>query len=118
MAAEPGRGAGRCATGRGAGPRRAHVARPPKKTLPAGCREQFAPRVSHDSRLYSAVRRDPRGGCGGGPGLGAALPGGEMSLTAESHRVPLSDGNSIPLLGLGTYADPQKVSPGPGVPRR
>ncbi|XP_042693529.1 aldo-keto reductase family 1 member D1 isoform X1 [Centrocercus urophasianus] len=31
-----------------------------------------------------------------------------MSLTAESHRVPLSDGNSIPLLGLGTYADPQK----------
>ncbi|KAF4787563.1 3-oxo-5-beta-steroid 4-dehydrogenase [Turdus rufiventris] len=31
-----------------------------------------------------------------------------MNLTAESHRVPLSDGNSIPLLGLGTYADPQK----------
>ena len=41
-----------------------------------------------------------------------------MSLTAESHRVPLSDGNSIPLLGLGTYADPQKVSPSPGLPRR
>lgn len=40
-----------------------------------------------------------------------------MNLTAESHRVPLSDGNSIPLLGLGTYADPQKVSPGaPGRP--
>lgn len=53
-----------------------------------------------------------RGGCGGGPGLGAALPGGTMSLTAESHRVPLSDGNSIPLLGLGTYADPQKTPKG------
>uniref|UniRef100_A0A8V0YLJ7 Aldo-keto reductase family 1 member D1 n=2 Tax=Phasianidae TaxID=9005 RepID=A0A8V0YLJ7_CHICK len=35
-----------------------------------------------------------------------------MSLTAESHRVPLSDGNSIPLLGLGTYADPQKTPKG------
>lgn len=58
VAAEPGRGAGRCATGRGAGPRRAHVARPPKKTLPAGGRGQFAPRVSHDRRRYGAVRRD------------------------------------------------------------
>ncbi|KAI6079868.1 3-oxo-5-beta-steroid 4-dehydrogenase [Aix galericulata] len=35
-----------------------------------------------------------------------------MNLTAESHRVPLSDGNSIPLLGLGTYADPQKTPKG------
>lgn len=32
-----------------------------------------------------------------------------MNLTAESHRIPLSDGNSIPLLGLGTYGDPQTV---------
>ncbi|XP_067164168.1 aldo-keto reductase family 1 member D1 isoform X3 [Apteryx mantelli] len=35
-----------------------------------------------------------------------------MSLTAERHRIPLSDGNSIPLLGLGTYADPQKTPKG------
>ncbi|XP_068046887.1 aldo-keto reductase family 1 member D1 isoform X2 [Anomalospiza imberbis] len=35
-----------------------------------------------------------------------------MNLTAESHRIPLSDGNSIPLLGLGTYADPQKTPKG------
>ncbi|XP_057276574.1 aldo-keto reductase family 1 member D1 [Pezoporus wallicus] len=35
-----------------------------------------------------------------------------MNLTAENHRVPLSDGNSIPLLGLGTYADPQKTPKG------
>ena len=32
-----------------------------------------------------------------------------MDLTAESHTVPLSDGNRIPLLGLGTYADPRTV---------
>lgn len=32
-----------------------------------------------------------------------------MNLTAESHRIPLSNGNSIPLLGLGTYGDPQTV---------
>lgn len=32
-----------------------------------------------------------------------------MYLTAESHRIPLSDGNHIPLLGLGTYGDPQTV---------
>ncbi|XP_041794964.1 aldo-keto reductase family 1 member D1-like isoform X1 [Chelmon rostratus] len=29
-----------------------------------------------------------------------------MNLTAGSHRIPLSDGNHIPLLGLGTYGDP------------
>ncbi|XP_039891674.1 aldo-keto reductase family 1 member D1-like isoform X2 [Simochromis diagramma] len=35
-----------------------------------------------------------------------------MELTAESHSIPLSDGNSIPLIGLGTYADPQKTPKG------
>ncbi|XP_059181815.1 aldo-keto reductase family 1 member D1-like [Centropristis striata] len=30
-----------------------------------------------------------------------------MDLTAESHSIPLSDGNSMPLIGLGTYADPR-----------
>ncbi|XP_029350806.1 3-oxo-5-beta-steroid 4-dehydrogenase isoform X2 [Echeneis naucrates] len=29
-----------------------------------------------------------------------------MKLTAESHSIPLRDGNSIPLIGLGTYGDP------------
>lgn len=33
-----------------------------------------------------------------------------MELTAESHSIPLSDGNSMPLIGLGTYGDPRKVS--------
>lgn len=33
-----------------------------------------------------------------------------MNLTAENHRVLLNDGNTIPLIGLGTYADPKKVS--------
>lgn len=32
-----------------------------------------------------------------------------MSLTAGSHSIPLSDGNRIPLLGLGTYGDPRTV---------
>lgn len=32
-----------------------------------------------------------------------------MSLTAENHRIPLSDGNHIPVLGLGTYANPRMV---------
>lgn len=32
-----------------------------------------------------------------------------MELTAESHFIPLSDGNRMPLIGLGTYADPRKV---------
>ncbi|XP_006019595.1 3-oxo-5-beta-steroid 4-dehydrogenase [Alligator sinensis] len=35
-----------------------------------------------------------------------------MSLTAESHRVALSDGNSIPLLGLGTYSEPKQTPKG------
>ncbi|CAI5665392.1 unnamed protein product [Oreochromis niloticus] len=35
-----------------------------------------------------------------------------MNLTAESHRIPLSDGNSIPLLGLGTYGDPRTTPKG------
>lgn len=33
-------------------------------------------------------------------------------LSAEKHRVALSDGNSIPVLGLGTYAMPQKTPKG------
>lgn len=32
-----------------------------------------------------------------------------MNLTAEDHSIPLSDGNSIPLIGLGTYGDPRTV---------
>lgn len=35
-----------------------------------------------------------------------------MELTAESHSIPLSDGNSIPMIGLGTYADHQKTPKG------
>ncbi|KAI4825692.1 hypothetical protein KUCAC02_021364 [Chaenocephalus aceratus] len=35
-----------------------------------------------------------------------------MDLTAERHSVPLSDGNHIPLLGLGTYGDPQTTPRG------
>ncbi|XP_070828430.1 aldo-keto reductase family 1 member D1-like isoform X2 [Chaetodon trifascialis] len=35
-----------------------------------------------------------------------------MNLTAESHRIPLSDGNHIPLLGLGTYGDPRTTPKG------
>nr|XP_024661424.1 3-oxo-5-beta-steroid 4-dehydrogenase-like isoform X2 [Maylandia zebra] len=34
-----------------------------------------------------------------------------MELTA-SHSIPLSDGNSIPLIGLGTYADPHETPKG------
>ncbi|KAM6167867.1 aldo-keto reductase family 1 member D1 isoform 2-T2 [Erethizon dorsatum] len=34
-----------------------------------------------------------------------------MNLTAASHRIPLSDGNSIPIIGLGTYSDPYTKSP-------
>ncbi|KAJ7997919.1 hypothetical protein DPEC_G00217170 [Dallia pectoralis] len=30
-----------------------------------------------------------------------------MNLTAENHSIALSDGNQIPLLGLGTYGPPQ-----------
>uniref|UniRef100_A0A6J0U683 Aldo-keto reductase family 1 member D1 isoform X3 n=1 Tax=Pogona vitticeps TaxID=103695 RepID=A0A6J0U683_9SAUR len=32
-----------------------------------------------------------------------------LNLTAESHRLMLNDGNSIPVIGLGTYADPAKL---------
>uniref|UniRef100_A0AAQ4QXQ2 NADP-dependent oxidoreductase domain-containing protein n=1 Tax=Gasterosteus aculeatus aculeatus TaxID=481459 RepID=A0AAQ4QXQ2_GASAC len=35
-----------------------------------------------------------------------------MNLTAESHRIPLSDGNHIPVLGLGTYGDPRTTAKG------
>ncbi|XP_060236179.1 aldo-keto reductase family 1 member D1 isoform X2 [Meriones unguiculatus] len=32
-----------------------------------------------------------------------------MNLSATNHGLPLSDGNSIPIIGLGTYADPRPV---------
>lgn len=32
-----------------------------------------------------------------------------MNLTAKKHSVPLNDGNSMPLIGLGTYGDPRTV---------
>lgn len=35
-----------------------------------------------------------------------------MSITAETHSIPLNDGNRIPLLGLGTYGDPQTTPKG------
>ncbi|XP_044199821.1 aldo-keto reductase family 1 member D1-like [Thunnus albacares] len=35
-----------------------------------------------------------------------------MDLTAESHSVPMNDGNSIPLIGLGTYGDPRTTPKG------
>ncbi|KAM4618976.1 aldo-keto reductase family 1 member D1-like [Polymixia lowei] len=35
-----------------------------------------------------------------------------MNLTTENHSVPLSDGNRIPLLGLGTYGDPRTTPKG------
>lgn len=35
-----------------------------------------------------------------------------MDLTAESHSIPLSDGNSMPLIGLGTYGDPHTTPKG------
>ncbi|TMS02765.1 3-oxo-5-beta-steroid 4-dehydrogenase [Larimichthys crocea] len=35
-----------------------------------------------------------------------------MDLTAESHSIPLSDRNSIPLIGLGTYGDPHTTPKG------
>lgn len=31
------------------------------------------------------------------------------NLTAKNHRLMLSDGNSIPVIGLGTYSDPKTV---------
>lgn len=33
----------------------------------------------------------------------------KMELTAASHSVHLSDGNKIPLIGIGTYGDPRQV---------
>ncbi|KAK1168796.1 aldo-keto reductase family 1 member D1-like [Acipenser oxyrinchus oxyrinchus] len=35
-----------------------------------------------------------------------------MSLTAERHSVPLNDGNTMPLMGIGTYADPRTTPKG------
>uniref|UniRef100_A0A7N6AUU3 NADP-dependent oxidoreductase domain-containing protein n=1 Tax=Anabas testudineus TaxID=64144 RepID=A0A7N6AUU3_ANATE len=35
-----------------------------------------------------------------------------MELTAETHSIPLNDGNSIPLIGLGTYSDPRTTPKG------
>ncbi|MGH0166132.1 UNVERIFIED_CONTAM: hypothetical protein FKN15_050591 [Acipenser sinensis] len=37
-----------------------------------------------------------------------------MSLTAERHSVPLNDGNTMPLMGIGTYADPKTTPKGLG----
>ncbi|XP_008399339.1 3-oxo-5-beta-steroid 4-dehydrogenase-like [Poecilia reticulata] len=35
-----------------------------------------------------------------------------MALTPIKHSIPLSDGNSIPLIGLGTYSNPQNTPKG------
>ncbi|KAM9705192.1 aldo-keto reductase family 1 member D1-like [Menidia menidia] len=35
-----------------------------------------------------------------------------MELTAKNHSIPLSDGNSIPLMGLGTYGNPRMTPKG------
>ncbi|XP_005882553.1 PREDICTED: 3-oxo-5-beta-steroid 4-dehydrogenase isoform X2 [Myotis brandtii] len=35
-----------------------------------------------------------------------------MDLTAANHRILLSDGNSIPIIGLGTYSEPKLTSKG------
>ncbi|XP_027899666.1 3-oxo-5-beta-steroid 4-dehydrogenase-like isoform X2 [Xiphophorus couchianus] len=35
-----------------------------------------------------------------------------MALTPQKHSIPLSDGNSIPLIGLGTYSNPQNTPKG------
>ncbi|XP_045711504.1 aldo-keto reductase family 1 member D1 isoform X2 [Phyllostomus hastatus] len=35
-----------------------------------------------------------------------------MDLSAADHRIPLSDGNSIPIIGLGTYSDPRLTPKG------
>lgn len=119
----PGRAAGR-------GP-----ARPPR-VLPRAPRGSSAPRGGGGGGTCGrARRRRGRPGPGGGarpraqgrrrprphcyftaPQRRAPLPLASMSLTAESHRVALSDGNSIPLLGLGTYSEPKQVSAGPLLP--
>lgn len=39
----------------------------------------------------------------------SVLPSIIMELTAKNHSIPLSDGNSMPLIGLGTYGDPRQV---------
>lgn len=43
------------------------------------------------------------------PGCSPFTPMMAMELTAESHSIPLSDGNRMPLIGLGTYGDPRQV---------
>ncbi|MXQ96282.1 hypothetical protein E5288_WYG020352 [Bos mutus] len=35
-----------------------------------------------------------------------------MHLSAVYHRIPLSDGNSIPIIGLGTYSEPKSTPKG------
>ncbi|XP_026957597.1 aldo-keto reductase family 1 member D1 isoform X9 [Sagmatias obliquidens] len=35
-----------------------------------------------------------------------------MYLSAAYHRIPLSDGNSIPIIGLGTYSEPRLTPKG------
>ncbi|XP_015978361.2 aldo-keto reductase family 1 member D1 isoform X1 [Rousettus aegyptiacus] len=35
-----------------------------------------------------------------------------MYLSATDHRIPLSDGNSIPIIGLGTFSEPKLTSKG------
>ncbi|XP_040858128.1 aldo-keto reductase family 1 member D1 isoform X4 [Ochotona curzoniae] len=35
-----------------------------------------------------------------------------MHLSAADHRLPLSDGNSIPIIGLGTFSEPQATHKG------
>ncbi|XP_004382453.1 aldo-keto reductase family 1 member D1 isoform X1 [Trichechus manatus latirostris] len=35
-----------------------------------------------------------------------------MKLSSTNHRIPLSDGNSIPIIGLGTYSDPKSTVKG------
>ncbi|XP_032445334.1 aldo-keto reductase family 1 member D1-like isoform X2 [Xiphophorus hellerii] len=35
-----------------------------------------------------------------------------MALTPQKHSIPLGDGNTIPLIGLGTYSNPQNTPKG------
>uniref|UniRef100_A0AAR2KLF5 NADP-dependent oxidoreductase domain-containing protein n=1 Tax=Pygocentrus nattereri TaxID=42514 RepID=A0AAR2KLF5_PYGNA len=35
-----------------------------------------------------------------------------LMLTAKNHSIPLSDGNRIPIIGLGTYGDPRTTPKG------
>ncbi|ERE90608.1 3-oxo-5-beta-steroid 4-dehydrogenase-like isoform 1 [Cricetulus griseus] len=41
--------------------------------------------------------------------LEASAPFSTMNLSATNHQIPLSDGNSIPVIGLGTYSDPRPL---------